>query len=55
VVYINRGDIEFKNSMALPMTFSNLILLTVEMKGRSIKEYLRDLEKRREKYNLSFY
>ncbi len=56
VVYINRGDIEFKNSMALPMTFSNLILLTVEMKGTdTVKGYLRDLEKRREKYNLSFY
>ncbi len=56
VVYINRGDIEFKNSMALPMTFTNLILLTIELKGAdTVKAYLKDLEKRREKYNLSLF
>ena len=56
VVYIDRGDIEFKNSMALPMTFTNLILLAVELKGTDTAErYLKDLEKRREMYNLSFY
>ncbi len=56
VIYIDRGDIEFKNSMAIPMTFTNLILLAVEMKGTgTVEGYLKDLEKRRETYNLSFY
>ncbi len=56
VVYIDRGDIEFKNSMALPMTFANLILLAVEMTGTdTVEGYLKDLEKKREKYKLSFY
>lgn len=56
VVYVDRGDIEFKNSMALPMTFANLILLAVEMTGTdTVKGYLKELEKKREKYNLSFY
>lgn len=56
VVYINRGDLEFKNSMALPMTFTNLILLTVEMLGEEkIKGYLKDLEKKREKFGLSLF
>ncbi len=56
VVYIDRGDLEFKNSMALPMTFTNLILLAVELKGKdTVERYLKDLEKRRETYDLSFY
>ncbi len=56
VVYIDRGDIKFKNSMALPMTFANLILLAVEMTGTdTVEGYLKDLEKKREKYKLSFY
>ncbi len=54
VFYVDRGDIEFKNSMALPMTFANLILLAVEMAGTdTVDGYLKDLEKRRETFDLS--
>ena len=54
VFYIDRGDIQFKNSMAIPMTFANLILLAVEMKGTdTVEGYLKNLEKRRETFGLS--
>ncbi len=55
VIYINRGDIEFKNSMAVPMSFANLLLLTVELRGKKdFREYLRKLEEEREEFKLSF-
>ncbi len=55
VIYINRGDIEFKNSMAVPMSFANILLLTVELRGgKDFREHLRKLEEEREKFKLSF-
>ncbi len=55
VIYINRGDIEFKNSMAVPMSFANILLLTVELRGgKDFREYLRKLEEERERFKLSF-
>jgi DNA-binding MurR/RpiR family transcriptional regulator len=48
LIYVNRGDIEFKNSMAVPMNFANLLLLAVELSGgEKLKEKLRELENRR--------
>ncbi len=53
VIYINRGDIGFKNSMAVPMSFANMILLALELKGGNrYREHLRELEERREKFKL---
>ncbi|NOY07270.1 MAG: MurR/RpiR family transcriptional regulator [Spirochaetes bacterium] len=55
VIYINRGEIEFKNSMAVPMAFANLVLLAVELAGgEMINSYLKDLEEKREEYKLLF-
>ncbi|MCK5200011.1 MAG: MurR/RpiR family transcriptional regulator [Spirochaetales bacterium] len=48
MIYVNRGDIEFKNSMAVPMNFANLLLLAVELSGGDrLKEKLKELENRR--------
>jgi len=48
LIYVNRGDIEFKNSMAVPMNFANLLLLAVELSGgEKLKEKLKNLENRR--------
>ncbi len=49
--YVNRGDIEFKNSMAVPMNFANLLLLAVEFAGgKTLKENLKKLEDRRNEF-----
>ena len=51
LIYVNRGDIEFKNSMAVPMNFANLLLLAVELTGgETVKDNLKDLEDRREEF-----
>jgi len=51
LIYVNRGDIKFKNSMAVPMNFANLLLLAVELAGgERIKNYLKDLEEKREDF-----
>ncbi|MCD6397262.1 MAG: MurR/RpiR family transcriptional regulator [Spirochaetaceae bacterium] len=50
--YVNRGDIEFKNSMAVPMNFANLLLLAVELAGgETLKENLKKLEDRRNEFS----
>ncbi len=49
--YVNRGDIEFKNSMAVPMNFANLLLLAVELAGgENLKKNLKELEERRDEF-----
>ncbi len=56
VLFINRGDIEFKNSMAVPMTFANLLLLTVELLGgEDVKKELKYLEEKRDRYALAYF
>lgn len=51
LIYVNRGDIEFKNSMAVPMNFANLLLLAVELSGgEALKEKLKELENRRDEF-----
>lgn len=55
VIYVNRGEIGFKNSMAVPMAFVNLILLSVELTGgEKVSRYLKKLEEKREEYKLLF-
>lgn len=44
-VHVPRGELGFKNSMAVPMAFANLLLLAVEIVlGAPIREHLKDLE-----------
>ncbi len=51
LIYVNRGDIEFKNSMAVPMNFANLLLLAVELSGgETLKNSLKELEERRDQF-----
>jgi len=51
LIYVNRGDIEFKNSMAVPMNFANLLLLAVELAGgEKLKSNLKELEDRRDEF-----
>ena len=51
LIYVNRGDIEFKNSMAVPMNFANLLLLAVELAGgETLKNNLKKLEERRDEF-----
>lgn len=51
LIYVNRGDIEFKNSMAVPMNFANLLLLAVELAGgETLKDHLKELEDRRDEF-----
>lgn len=55
ILYVNRGEIGFKNSMAVPMHFANLLLLSVEfVRGPECQETLKELENKRDKYDLSF-
>lgn len=55
VVVVNRGEINFKNSMAVPMAFANLLLLTVELLGaETVQSELKGIEEKREKYGLSY-
>ena len=55
VIYVNRGEIGFKNSMAVPMAFANLILLAVELTGgEKVSRYLKNLEEKRDEYKLLF-
>ncbi|RKX86806.1 MAG: hypothetical protein DRP57_00625 [Spirochaetes bacterium] len=55
VIYVKRGEIGFKNSMAVPMAFANLILLSVELTGgEKVSGYLKNLEEKRDEYKLLF-
>ena len=48
-VHVPRGEVRFKNSMAVPMTFVNLVLLSIEItRQESAQEDLRNLETARE-------
>jgi len=54
VIYVERGEMGFKNSMAVPVNFANLLLLTVEFLGGDVlQERLKKLEEKREKYQLT--
>jgi len=56
VVVVNRGEINFKNSMAVPMAFVNLLILTIELVGgEKTQADLRNIEEKREKYGLSYF
>ncbi len=56
VIVVNRGEINFKNSMAVPMAFANLLILTIELiGGERIQEGLMDIEEKREKFGLSYF
>lgn len=44
-IFVPRGQINFKNSMAVPMWFANVLLLAVELlSGNPLQEHLRSLE-----------
>lgn len=52
-VFVERGGVGFKNSMATPMTFANIVLLAVELAGgEKLQEELGELERAREAYAL---
>lgn len=56
ILYVNRGEIGFKNSMAVPMAFTNLLLLALELtEGEASQETLKELERKREAFKLSFH
>jgi DNA-binding MurR/RpiR family transcriptional regulator len=56
VIVVNRGEINFKNSMAVPMAFANLLLLTIELiGGDQIHADLMNLEDKRERFGLSYF
>ncbi len=56
ILYVHRGEIGFKNSMAVPMAFANVLLLALEfVMGNESRQTLKELERKREKYNLSFF
>ncbi len=47
-IHVPRGDLHFKNSMAVPMHFANLLLLAYEMLyGEKIEKQLTELEESR--------
>ncbi len=51
-VHVPRGELQFKNSMAVPMHFANLVLLAYEMLEREKAEFrLESLEKIRKSWN----
>jgi len=55
ILYVNRGEVEFKNSMAVPMHFANLLLLAIEFaQGPECQRTLKELENKRDRYHLSF-
>ena len=44
-IHVPRGELRFKNSMAVPMAFANLLLLAVEIaRGEDVRERLLTLE-----------
>jgi DNA-binding MurR/RpiR family transcriptional regulator len=48
-VHVPRGELRFKNSMAVPMAFANLLLLAVEItRGEEVRERLHTLETARD-------
>lgn len=52
-IYVVRGEMGFKNSMAVPMCFANLLLLTVEfLGGEELQKHLKELEEKRGRYDL---
>ena len=56
VIVVNRGEINFKNSMAVPIAFANLLILTIELiGGEAVQADLRNIEEKREKYGLSYF
>lgn len=56
IVLVNRGELDFKNSMAVPMAFANLLLLAVELVGgEQLQSSLKDIEEKRESYRLSHF
>ncbi|RKX82007.1 MAG: MurR/RpiR family transcriptional regulator [Spirochaetes bacterium] len=47
-IHVPRGELHFKNSMAVPMAFANLLLLALEIaRGEDVRERLKNLEKAR--------
>ncbi len=51
--FVERGSMGFKNSMAVPMHFVNLLILTIELiGGPQFQENLQQVETNREKYGL---
>ena len=48
-LHVPRGELHFKNSMAVPMAFANLLLLALEIaRGEDVRERLKNLEKARD-------
>jgi DNA-binding MurR/RpiR family transcriptional regulator len=48
-IHVPRGELQFKNSMAVPMAFVNLILLAVELcRGETVRDQLLNLENARD-------
>lgn len=53
--HIPRGEVRFKNSMAVPMAFVNLLLLAVEIRrDESSRDQLMNLEKAREAWETAW-
>jgi DNA-binding MurR/RpiR family transcriptional regulator len=53
--YVERGSMRMKSSMAVPMMFANLLILTLELLGgEELREALREGEKDRETYQLGW-
>ncbi len=51
-IHVPRGELHFKNSMAVPMAFANLLLLALEIaRGEDVRERLKNLETAREAWN----
>jgi len=51
IFFVERGSMGFKNSMAVPMHFVNLLILTLEfIGGTPFQEQLRELEEKRVRY-----
>ncbi|SIQ82488.1 transcriptional regulator, RpiR family [Alkalispirochaeta americana] len=53
VYFVARGSIRLHSSMAVPMHFVNLVMLAIEwLGGETFQQYLLDIEKLRERYDL---
>lgn len=53
--YVERGSMRLKSSMAVPMMFANLVILTLELLGgEEVREALRESEKERDAYQLGW-
>jgi DNA-binding MurR/RpiR family transcriptional regulator len=51
-IHVPRGELHFKNSMAVPMAFANLLLLALEIdRGEEVRERLKTLEKARDAWD----